>query len=49
MSMIIIFSLQINKLTFSTNSIPPENIRKPEVFLCFQGVAIELKHWLKID
>ena len=30
-----------------STSISPENIRKPEVLLCFQG-GIEVEHWLKM-
>ena len=29
-----------------STSIPPENIRKPEIFLMFSG-GIEMEHWLK--
>ena len=29
-------------------SIPPENIRKPDVFLMFSGV-VERDHWYKMD
>ena len=29
-------------------SLPPENIRKPKVFLHFQGCA-EMEHWSEMD